>query len=578
MAARIPPEFLDHLLSRIDLVELIDSRMPLRRAGREYSACCPFHTEKTPSFTVSPSKQFYHCFGCGAHGTAIGFLMEYERLEFLDAIEELARLAGLEVPRGLTGESNKPEGLLTLLVKAERFFQQQLSEHPTRHKAVAYLHNRGVDDATIRAFNIGYAPPGWDNLLKAMTARGVASQDLVMAGLVLKQDDGLCRDRFRDRIMFPIHDRRGRTVAFGGRALGEVQPKYLNSPETPVFHKGSELYGLYEARTKVRQVQRLLVVEGYMDVVALSQHGVPYAVATLGTATTLAHLERLFRTTYDITFCFDGDVAGRNAAWRALETTLPLLREGRRVHFLFLPEGEDPDSLVRKEGRQAFELRLEQALSLSDYVFERLSANVDTRTLDERARMAEQACALFDKMPDSVYRDMIMQRLAEMAGLGKVDIENRLTASVPAVVPLTRPTNPTRTPVRLAIAHLLNDIHLARLAGNPERFQAIDLPGLLLLRELIELLQSHPHIEHAGQVLARYEGTEEGRVLKRLAEWQPPYPSEFCEKEFLDTLVQLENSLQKNLLDKFVQGKLNPEEKERLRDLSQTSSKPLIKE
>ncbi len=216
MAARIPPEFLDHLLSRIDLVELIDSRMPLRRAGREYSACCPFHTEKTPSFTVSPSKQFYHCFGCGAHGTAIGFLMEYERLEFLDAIEELARLAGLEVPRGLTGESNKPEGLLTLLVKAERFFQQQLSEHPTRHKAVAYLHNRGVDDATIRAFNIGYAPPGWDNLLKAMTAKGVASQDLVMSGLVLKQDDGLCRDRFRDRIMFPIHDRRGRTVAFGG--------------------------------------------------------------------------------------------------------------------------------------------------------------------------------------------------------------------------------------------------------------------------------------------------------------------------------------------------------------------------
>jgi DNA primase len=315
-----------------------------------------------------------------------------------------------------------------------------------------------------------------------------------------------------------------------------------------------------------------------MDVVALAQHGFPFTVATLGTATTLEHLERLFRITNDVTFCFDGDAAGRNAAWRALETVLSLLREGRRAHFLFLPEGEDPDSLVRKEGRQAFGQRLEQALSLSDYIFEHLGANVGMRSLDERARMAEQACALFDKMPDSVYRDMLMQRLADITELGKVDIESRLTAPIPAVVSLARRINPTRTPVRLAIAHLLNCTRLAHSAGNPERFQHIDLPGLPLLKELIELLQSHPHIEHAGQLLARYEGTEEGRVLKRLAEWQPPYPSEFCEKEFLDTLVQLESSLQKNLLDKFVRGKLKPEEKEMLRGLSKTPPKHLLTE
>jgi DNA primase len=574
MAARIPQDYLDQLLSRVDLVEVIDARIPLRKAGRDYSACCPFHSEKTPSFTVSPSKQFYHCFGCGAHGTAIGFLMAYEHLGFVEAIEELARAVGLEPPRGVSVEPGNQDILIALVEQAEHFFRRQLHEHPARQRALNYLHSRGLDAATIKAFAIGYAPPAWDDLLKALTAQGAALKALVQAGLVIEQDNGDCRDRFRDRILFPIRDRRGRTIAFGGRTLGDATPKYLNSPETPFFHKGRELYGLYEARQRERQLRRLLVVEGYLDVVALVQHGIPYVVATLGTATTTEHLERLFRITRDVVFCFDGDRAGREAAWRALENTLPLLRDDHQVSFLFLPEGEDPDSLVRKEGRERFEQRLVQARPLSDYFFERLGVDLNLHSLDGRARLAERARPLLNKLPDSLYRDMLVQRLAELTGIDPGSITKRLTAVPLSVARPRRDTNLTRTPVRLAIALLLNHPELAQQAGDMQRFRDINVPGLPLLVELVELLQHHPPIRSAAQLLTRYEGTATGQILKRLAEWQPPYANEenadeLYRNEFLDTLKQLEKSHdpQKRLLKLATDRELSAEEKEMLRRL-----------
>ncbi|MFM1892488.1 MAG: hypothetical protein RLZ44_1565, partial [Pseudomonadota bacterium] len=359
MAGKIPQRFIDDLIARVDIVDVINQRVPLKKAGHEYKACCPFHDEKTPSFTVSPTKQFYHCFGCGAHGTAIGFLMDYDRLSYPEAIEALADDLGLEVPHE-AGVERGPDlsPLYEILEQAARFYAWQLRRHPDSARAVEYLRQRGVSGEIAADFRIGFAPPGWDNLLRELGGDARAVDSLRGAGLISEPEDGKRYDRLRDRIVFPILDARGRVVGFGGRVLGAGEPKYLNSPETPVFHKGRELYGLYQAKQAVKQLERLLVVEGYMDVVALAQFGIRYAVATLGTATTAEHLEKLFRSVPEVVFCFDGDRAGRDAAWKALETALPLLREGRQARFLFLPEGEDPDTLVRREGAAAFAARV----------------------------------------------------------------------------------------------------------------------------------------------------------------------------------------------------------------------------
>jgi len=567
MAARISPDFLDQLLNRVDLVDLIDTRVPLRKLGRDYGACCPFHSEKTPSFTVSPSKQFYYCFGCGARGNAIGFLMEYERLSFMEAVTELARSVGLELPRGVGGgEADSHKDLLALVEQAATFFRQQLHDHPARQKALDYLRRRGLDDETAKTFGIGYAPAGWDSLLRALTTQGSAPAELLQAGLVTAHDNGHYYDRFRDRIMFPIRDRRGRTIAFGGRALGDAEPKYLNSPETPFFHKGRELYGLYEARQRERQLRRLVVVEGYMDVVALVQHGIPYTVATLGTATTTEQVERLFRVTHEVIFCFDGDRAGREAAWRALENALPLLKEDRQAGFLFLPEDEDPDSLIRKEGRERFEERLTQAKPLSDYFFERLGADINLRSIDGRARLAERARPLLEKLPDSDFRDLMGERLKKIT-------HNPLTRLSPPRVSAinARQVSPLRSPVRLVIALLLNDLGLARQAGDIKCLQGIKAPGLSLVVELIELLQNNPHIQNAAQVLVRYEDTPAGPILQQLAGWRPEYPEDRFASEFLGALKQLQEryGIKRQLLNKLAQGEpLSTEEKETLRQLS----------
>jgi DNA primase len=576
MGARIPQDFLDQLLSRVDLVELIDARVRLRKAGQNYIACCPFHTEKTASFTVSPVKQFYHCFGCGAHGSAIGFLMAYERLDFPEAVEELARLAGMTLPTrsGAVVAADQRDDLLCWVERADCCFRGWLHEHPARQHAVDYLHRRGLDDDTANAFGLGYAPPGRDSLYRALTAEGASPADLTKAGLVVEHDGGgRFYDRFRDRLMFPIRDRRGRTVAFGGRVLGDGQPKYLNSPETPFFHKGRELYGLYEARQRERRLDRLLVVEGYMDVIALVQHGIGYTVATLGTATTSEHVDRLFRATSEIVFCFDGDRAGREAAWRALENALPSLRDGRQIGFLFLPEGEDPDTLVRKEGRERFERRLQQRQPLSDYLFEQLGQELNLHSLDGRARLAERARPLLSRLPDSVYRDLLLQRLSELTGADRTLLTHRFGLPTLAAIPPPTTAVLTRSPVRRAIALLLHAPDLGREPQLLERLRPLQAPGLALLAELVALVQHNPWIHNTAQILSRYEDGDSSRILQRLAGWQPEYSGEHCRTEFLGVIEQMEKEYdpRRPLFDKIIRGDpLSSEEKALLRDLANT--------
>jgi DNA primase len=441
MGGRIPRQFIDDLIGRVDIVQVIDERVPLRKAGRDYVACCPFHGEKTPSFTVSPDKQFYHCFGCGAHGTAIGFLMEYGHMEFPDAVRELAARAGLQVPSE-GGDAAQPDlsPLYSVLEEAAGFFRRQLRTHPAASRAVQYLKSRGLSGQTAAEFGLGYAPPGWEELTVALGAG--RAELLAQAGLVLagRSEGGKPYDRFRDRVMFPILDRQGRTVGFGGRTIGDGTPKYLNSPETPVFHKGREVYGLHRARRLERQPARLVVVEGYMDVLALAEFGVPGAVATLGTAATAEQLSQMFRLTPHLLFCFDGDDAGRRAAWRALETVLPLLGEGRQASFAFLPEKEDPDSLVRREGASAFEERLRSATGLPELLFARIAGQVDLGTLDGRARLVDLARPLLARLPAGALRQLMHQRLAELA-----QMEPPEPAGPPGAPRLLRARHPSAT-------------------------------------------------------------------------------------------------------------------------------------
>lgn len=460
MAGRIPQHFIDDLLARVNIVDVIDSRVKLKRAGKNYSALCPFHKEKSPSFSVSPDKQFYYCFGCGAGGNALGFVMEYERLSFPEAVEELARLVGMEVPR----EHDRPvdaarekqlKSQFSLLDRANRFYQQQLRSNAQRQRAVDYLKQRGLTGQIAARFQIGYAPPGWDNLINELEADPQLAGDndlptaLERAGLVIHNEGRDSHyDRFRDRIMFPIRDMRGRTIGFGGRVLGDDKPKYLNSPETDTFHKGRELYGLYEARQHTRQLDRLLIVEGYMDVVSLAQHGITWSVATLGTATTEHHLERIFKLVPEVIFCFDGDNAGRQAAKRALDTTLPVIRDGQQARFLFLPEGEDPDTLVRKEGETGFARRVSEALPLSEFFFKALSEDADLTSMDGRARFSTEALPLIQAMQPSLLQQMMMDRICEITGLSLdqlnsvIDLHRATEPAPPASQPRTQPTPP----------------------------------------------------------------------------------------------------------------------------------------
>ena len=580
--SRIPQSFIDDLMARVDVVEVVGSRVPLKKAGREFKACCPFHGEKTPSFTVSPSKQFYHCFGCGAHGTALGFLMEHDHLDFVEAVEELARQVGVEVPRE-TGDSRPRAGedLYATMARASEFYAQGLRDSPA---AIKYLKQRGLGGETAALFGIGYAPDAWDALLSLIGKDEAGIKRLTDCGLIIEREQGGWYDRFRDRVIFPIRDARGRTIAFGGRIMGSGEPKYLNSPETTLFHKGRELYGLYEARQALRDISRLVVVEGYMDVVGLAQAGIRYAVATLGTATTQEHLRRLFRVTDTVIFCFDGDRAGRQAAWRALENALPTLQEGHQIRFLFLPEGEDPDSLVGKEGADAFAARLDQALPLSDYFLDQLSAQVDMDTLDGRARMAELARPLMRRIPEGIYRDLLTRQLAERVGIEPHQLAQRMVddrPEPPGFRPATRgaarPPNPRSSLVRQAIALILHHPQAAATADIPEGLVDVDFKGMPLLMELLEISASNPDISPAG-LLERWRGRPEQPHLLQLAASEALVTGEAAPTVLADTLVRLvaqagPERRTEFLLEKARGEGLDEAEKDELRGLLQRSTR-----
>jgi DNA primase len=533
MRGRIPDSFIDELLARVDIVEVIEARVPLKRAGRDWTARCPFHDERTPSFTVSPAKQFYHCFGCGAHGSAIKFLMEYDRLEFRDAVEELAARVGLTVP-DLGGRAPAADGgadLYTVLDEAATFYQREIRRS---ERVRAYLERRGLDPASIERFRLGYAPAAWETL---KTALGTTPQRLALlekAGLLASGERGSKYDRFRDRLMFPIHDRRGRVIAFGGRAVepsSEAGPKYLNSPETPLFHKGRELYALWQVRQKHGKIPRLIVVEGYLDVIALFQHGIDQAVATLGTATTREHAELLFRNSADVYFCFDGDRAGRQAAWRAVEAVLPRMRDGRQAFFLFLPEGEDPDTLVRKEGRTGFEQRLRESMPLSEFFFAELGKDVRLASLDGKARLAERARPMLSQIPDGAFRDLMLGELQRRT-------EVRLAVAPPSPPRGAEPPG-ARTLVRTAVALLLQNPGFALAVQPPHVFSALRRPGIPLLVELIALCRSRPEISTA-MILEHYAERDERRALQRLAVMPFPGDEATLRAEFLAALAQLD--------------------------------------
>ncbi|WP_408599150.1 DNA primase [Pseudomonas sp. PLMAX] len=640
MAGLIPQSFIDDLLNRTDIVDVVSSRLQLKKAGKNHTACCPFHKEKTPSFSVSPDKQFYYCFGCGAGGNALGFIMDHDNLDFPQAVEELAKAAGMEIPREESGRPHKPRQptdspLYPLLTAAADFYRQALKSHPARKAAVDYLKGRGLTGEIARDFGLGFAPPGWDNLFKHLSSDTLQQKAMIDAGLLIENaETGKRYDRFRDRVMFPIRDSRGRIIAFGGRVLGDDKPKYLNSPETPVFHKGQELYGLYEARKNNRNLDEIIVVEGYMDVIALAQQGLRNAVATLGTATSEEHMKRLFRVVPSVLFCFDGDQAGRNAAWRALEATLSSLQDGRRARFLFLPEGEDPDTLVRSEGTDAFRARINQhAQPLADYFFQQLTEEADPRSLEGKAHMATLAAPLIDKVPGANLRILMRQRLSEITGLSGEAV-SQLVQSAPQEAPPAydpgidydampdhsdyhqpqsqemyvpqqewtpkkpgaggkkwdkkpwdkngkrggdrdQPRAPrvpaaVEPPTLAALRTLLHHPQLAEKVEDAGHFAAEDHTNTQLLVALLEAVQKNPKL-NSFQLIARWHGTEQGRLLKALAEKEWLIDGDNLEQQFFDTITSLsarqrERNLEQ-LLRKARQSELSTEEKNQLRDL-----------
>ena len=574
MAGRIPQQFIDELMSRTDIVELINEYVPLKKTGREFTACCPFHDEKTPSFTVSPVKQFFHCFGCGAHGTALGFLMDYEHMEFVEAVYELASRANLPIPvetAHSTQEQHDSSELYTILEDVATWFCQQLRQHPDAHYAVSYLKKRGLSGDTVAAFGIGFAPPGWDNLLKAFGKSAEQIKLLFKAGMIIEKEHGGNYDRFRNRIMFPIRDARGRTVGFGGRVLGDDTPKYLNSPETPVFHKGRELYGLHESRKAVRKLERIVVVEGYMDVVSLSRHGLHYAVATLGTATTHEHLKRLFRIVTEIVFCFDGDRAGRDAAVRAMEYAIPEMREGRQISFMFLPDGEDPDSQIRKEGCGKFETQIANSITFSKFFFDHLTTQADITTMEGRARLVGLARPHLELLPAGIFRDMMLSRLKELSRVETIRLDGSKNNAIKKQNRGKRDVKNSLSPLRLMVSLLLQCPGLAVLAGNPERFRSIGGAGADLLVQLLEMLQDNPELK-TGALLERWRDQEEGRYLAKLAQWKPPFEDKAgLEAEFIGALARLEQQQKEyyteNLLHKSRTETLSKEEKNELQKL-----------
>ncbi|MEH6551917.1 MAG: DNA primase [Pseudomonadales bacterium] len=599
MAGLIPQAFIDELLDRVDIAEIVEARVPLRRTGRNAKGLCPFHKEKSPSFTVNSEKQFYYCFGCGAGGNAIGFLIDYERMEFPQAVESLAHLCGLEVPREESPQraqqqsQNKP--LYELLDRCSKHYQLQLRSHAQAKKAVDYLKNRGLNGITAKQYGIGFAPEGWNNLEQALAGDDKLKKQLVTAGMLIENaEKKTTYDRFRDRIMFPIRDIRGRVIAFGGRVLGDDNPKYLNSPETPVFNKSRELYGLHEARLANRKLKRLIIVEGYMDVVALAQYGITYAAATMGTAVGSSHLERIFRQTSEVVFCFDGDNAGRAAAGRALEASLEQIKDGRQAWFLFLADGEDPDSMVQKIGKEAFEAQIDAALPLSEFLFASSAEGLDLQSVDGRARLAQRALPQIEKVPDGAFKQLLLQDLASRTGLSEAGIGQLIqqaappppteeyeqeSVRAPAPQPVQRKLlqksqkKPGITPMRTATTLLMFEPELAKKAGDFHHLQGINDPEAELLLELLQSLKEVPD-RPPGALLGAWLNTDKDAIARRLFEVEHLLPEEGTEQEFTDAMNRVRQQLQhqhylleKTELEAIGLAQMTSEQKNRYREL-----------
>ncbi|KAB0463323.1 DNA primase [Vibrio kanaloae] len=542
MAGHIPRSFIDDLLARLDIVDIVDARVKLKKKGKNYGACCPFHNEKTPSFSVSQEKQFYHCFGCGVHGNAIDFMMEFERLDFVEAIEELASFLGLDVPREQrSGEisttpranSEQKRNLYDLMGGISQFYRSQLKISANK-PAIEYLKNRGLSGEIVQKFGIGYVADEWDLVRKNFGQQKEAQDMLVTGGMLIENDKGNRYDRFRGRVMFPIRDRRGRVIGFGGRVLEDGTPKYLNSPETPIFHKGKELYGLYEVLQAYREPPQILVVEGYMDVVALAQYGVDYSVASLGTSTTGDHVQMLFRQTSTVVCCYDGDRAGKEAAWRALENALEYLKTGNTLKFLFLPDGEDPDSYIREHGKSAFEQLVHNATPLSAYLFDNLIEihKLNLGTTEGKSALRAHASALINKIPDSYFQELLEKLLDERTGfdnqLRRARVHTQNTTPQPH-------KELKRTPMREVIALLIQNPSYADMVPDLSSVKGLQLPGLSLFVEVLDICQVNPHIS-TGQLLENWRESKHEALLSRLASWEIPLVEDNQEDIFLDSL------------------------------------------
>lgn len=573
MAGRIPQYFIDDLVARADIVDVVGSAVKLKKSGRNWHGLCPFHNEKTPSFTVSQDKQFYHCFGCGAHGNAIGFLMEHDGLGYVEAIEDLAKQLGMEVPRDENPvEAKKRQAAkksAETLELATQFYRNSLQVAEGHQRAQAYLQHRGLKPETVERFGIGFAPEGWELLKKYLTGQNISEKEQINLGLLVqKEETGRTYDRFRNRIMFPIRDWRGKVIAFGGRVLGDEKPKYLNSPETPVFQKGKELYGLYEAKTSPGQLERLLVVEGYMDVVALAEAGIPYAVATLGTSATSEHMERLFKVVPEVVFCFDGDKAGVRAAQRALENVLPHMIDGRQARFMFLPEGQDPDTMVRANGKNLFEQRIVRADSLSEFLFRFLQEGLNPHEPEGMALLTQKSLPYFKKIPKGILRTLLVKKLAEMVGIEATDLQSRIDEQqepapreavpsqpvdiIPEYAAETEIQADNEPEVKLSTSYAYK--LLVWLVRCPDVCQALTDAEYQQLKEIIdenkgffwgkvfdqvlEYLKCTPGVT-TSSLQAHWYGTETGRLLDQIA-LEEVLAEEFIVSEFKEWLRSLE--------------------------------------
>lgn len=582
MAGRIPQTFIDDLLSRSDIVELINSRVPLKKKGKEYTACCPFHNEKTPSFTVSETKQFYHCFGCGAHGTALGFLMEFDHLDFVDAIEALAAEHHIDVPResdtgtAVAKHSDDKLQYYDILKTASDYFQQELK---TSDKAVQYLKKRGLTGEIAARYKIGYAPDQWQFLTDKFNDKQIPA--LIATGLVVEKDNKKQYDRFRDRVIYPIHDQRGRTIGFGGRIIDQGEPKYLNSPENVVFHKGLELYGMYEAKQSVRKLERIVIVEGYMDVVALAQHGINYVVATLGTATTKEQIQKTLRTVQEVIFCYDGDAAGLKAAWRALENSLSIIKDGHIIKFLFLPEKEDPDSLIRTEGKEAFEKRLDHATTLSDFLFDRLKQKSNIETEDGKASFTRAAKPLLASINECVFKDLLYNKLSTIVGISVQQLQKHIeTPTEDKQAYTSKPVRKNRqiqkNSIRTAIALLLQHPELSAVITIPSEYALCSKEGYPLLHRLhtCAISLSTPS---SAVLLERFRDSSDINILLKLMEWEIPGVDDEQQRSevYGDAITHMNKQLQEQtssnrlaeLESKSKTGKLSDEEKKEYNSL-----------